>query len=693
MKNVLKLVIIIYSLSLQSQVNTGVYVSATAGYSQPLGDYESYTKMVPPGPVGDFSDVTQKIRGGAHFNLDVGYQFSGFGAGLSVGTYKHSISDLSYEVPVVFAQLGGGLDGMYFGVGPQYAFDLGGLQLSFMARGGLSTFKIEDYSAIYTSDALGDISLLTTVPAGDSDESLPYVSAGMQLGIPLSRKLTFIAKIDYLKTLGDGVEITDSYYGLIDLNQDGRIDDSDLGETTNIDFLITENRFLSPEMINVSAGLQYNFGITSKNRPKQVSNTSKIKPRPVNASSIVFNNPSEREREERILVALTPKDRSTFESKSEIKKFTWELIGERIPNARYTIEVTRANANGRPARTYLAQSDKLSIQAENLFKGERIEDGSYRWKVVENSTGLTSNNKTFTITTCDLDYSLNNDTIECLGYEGTDRKYKICFDTTYQSTTGNLDFINAGSGLFVYDQAYNPLSYTLVGTNVNLIPQLGNASSTVSYCFEVLVDATVTDIGFGIQGDDLDPSPLICQPSVSTGISDLPSCLCDECEDQTLSFDNFSTSVNANASNQLVLSGDLNASVPIYGVEFQIQSYSYSTPDNCTPGVTSVEESGVFLMPGTSINNSVGLQLANESVSGDPLSNTNATKNIKHSSLTALNGVIPVELMLGLPGPAMGMDASCCLIEYEVCIKVKVFYDQGSCKSCVFTQCFNFNNQ
>ena len=215
----------------------------------------------------------------------------------------------------------------------------------------------------------------------------------------------------------------------------------------------------------------------------------------------------------------------------------------------------------------------------------------------------------------------------------------------------------------------------------------------MSYCFEVLVDSSVTDIGFGIQGDDLDPSPLICQPSVSAGISDLPSCLCDECEDQTLSFDNFSTSVNPLTSNQILFSGDLNANVPIYGVEFQVQSYSYTSPDNCTPGVTSVQESGVFVIPGTTINGSTSLQLANESISGDPSSNTNITKNIKFSSLTALNGAIPIGLMLGLPGPAMGMDASCCLIEYEVCIKVKIFYDQGSCKSCVFTQCFQFNNQ
>jgi hypothetical protein len=28
-----------------------------------------------------------------------------------------------------------------------------------------------------------------------------------------------------------------------------------------------------------------------------------------------------------------------------------------------------------------------------------------------------------------------------------------------------------------------------------------------------------------------------------------------------------------------------------------------------------------------------------------------------------------------------------------VCIKVRVFYEEGNCKSCVFTHCFTFNNQ
>lgn len=691
MKNTFLAVCILFTTALFAQIPKGVYVSASGGYSQPISDYTSFTGTSPEGPFFNASQFTQEITGGAHFNIDVGYQFSSLGAGLSIGTYNHSISDLSFGTPVAFSPLGGEISGIYYGLGPDYVFQLGGIQLSLLARAGLSSFTLDTYQAIYSSEALGEVALLTTTQV-EGSTNLPYVSAGMKLAIPLSRKLSFIAKLDYLQTLGDGVQLTDAYFPVIDLNQDGIINDSDLGELTNEAFLNREDRLINPTMINFSAGIQYNFG-TSSPRPSNDRPNSTISNKPINHGSIVFDNPSQVEPEERVLVALTPINRTSYWEQRELKKFTWELIGKKIPNAQYAIELTRINSNGTPARSYLGKTPKLSIPANEIFKGERLEDGSYIWKVIETTTGLTSNTKNFTITTCDLNYALSNDSVECLGYEGSDRKYKICFDTTYQSTTGDLTFLNGGSGLFVYDQAYNPLSYTLVGVNTSVVNQLGNASSTISYCFEVLVDSTVTDIGFGLQGDDLDPSPLICQPSVSAGISDLPSCLCDECEDLSLSLDNFSSSVNPNASNQLALTGDLNASVPIYGVEFQIQSYSYTSPNTCSPGVTSIEESGMFLQPGTAVNNATALQFANESISSDPLSNTNASKNIKYNSLTALNGSIPVALMLGLPGPAMGMDASCCLIEYEVCVKVKIFYDQGSCKSCVFTHCFNFNNQ
>ena len=197
-----------------------------------------------------------------------------------------------------------------------------------------------------------------------------------------------------------------------------------------------------------------------------------------------------------------------------------------------------------------------------------------------------------------------------------------------------------------------------------------------------------------MQGDDLDPSPIVCQPGVSANFSELPDCLCDDCDDIDLSFNNFNIKPNGSAGNQFNFNGNLNASVPIYGIEFQIQSYSYTAnPGPCTSGVSSVEESGMFLMPGSTINNSTSLQLFNETISGNMSTNNNATKDIKYTSGSALTGAIPVNLTIGLPGPISGLDPSCCIIDYEVCIKVIIFYEDGSCKSCDFTHCFQFNNQ
>ncbi len=430
--------------------------------------------------------------------------------------------------------------------------------------------------------------------------------------------------------------------------------------------------------------------------------------------SIALTNPSkgkaDKKNKQRKLVNILPKNNRNFNTENEIKKFSWKVIGERIMQPQYIIEITKTGNNHNPEWVLIAKSNKTTLSLNELFKqnssstrvSERLRhkdravftDGNYQWKVTETTTGIYSNHTYFTMTQCEIDFTIANEEIECLGYEQENRKFKICFNVTYASTSGDLTFVNPGSGLSVYDQTYNALSYTLVSPNPTLVTQIGATTSTVSYCFEVTVSGSVTSIGFGLQGDDLDPSPITCQPGVSQLFDELPSCLCDECEDIEVSFDDFNISLNGGTGNQFNFNGNINVNVPIYGMEFQIQSYAYSAaPSACSEGVSSVEESGMILMPGTSINGSTALQLFNETSSGSPSSNDNATKDIKYTSNSPLTGPIPVNLTIGLPGPLTGLDPSCCIIDYTVCIKVKVFYEEGNCKSCVFTQCFEFNNQ
>ncbi len=317
------------------------------------------------------------------------------------------------------------------------------------------------------------------------------------------------------------------------------------------------------------------------------------------------------------------------------------------------------------------------------------DDAQYVWKVSETFTGISSNPSFFTTGSCDVDLQLTNETIECLGYEGDNRRYKICFSSTYQSTTGDLTFTNTGSGLFVYDQSNNPLSATLV----SLQPQPG-PTNTVNYCFEVLVNPGVTSIGFGLQGDDLDPTPITCQPGASLMINDLPNCLCDDCDSINLDYSNFTVSPQGTAGNQYNIAGNITANVPIYGMEIQIQTYSYTAaPAACSNGVTSIEESGMILLPSTSINNVTNLQLFNETQSGSSSTNNNVSKTVKYLSTSPINGPIPINLTVGLPGPLPGFDATCCTINYRVCVKIKVFYDREGCKSCTFTKCIDFTNK
>ena len=224
--------------------------------------------------------------------------------------------------------------------------------------------------------------------------------------------------------------------------------------------------------------------------------------------------------------------------------------------------------------------------------------------------------------------------------------------------------------------------------------QVGASATTVHYCFESTVDNNVTSIGFGIQGDDLDPSPVICQPGVSNGVDDLPSCLCDECDRIEINSDNFNITINSQNPSSFIFDGNINVSVPIYGIEFQMTSIDYSAnPVKCSNGVTSVETSGIFLKNGSSVNGSASLQFYNESASPGGNTNNNASRDIKYMSNTAMNGNIPVHLNVGLPQPLQGLDAGCCQIDYTVCMKIIVYYENGTCKTCQITKCFNFNNQ
>lgn len=669
-------------------------------------------------PTSNFTDNSY-AGNGSFYELSTNYYFSKIGVGATVGSFSNA-TDSNYRefanantFPI--ATTSETWQSMYYGIGPVYRINFGRFEASAYSRAGIMTVKPISLQGNFV---LNDPDLAATIPVlaynAEEASNIGFYNAGIRFGYKFIPNLGFYISANYISAFSDAIAAQDGKREFIDLDRNGVIDEKDIISQNNDEFpLEFTEKAVQPQVLNYGFGLSYSFGksikkVSTNNRSKAGSHTNPYfvsnemagemaiaAPNGGNSGSIAFKNASRtKNQKQRKIISILPKNNSAFKSVDELKKFTWDVVGTKIPNPQFIVEVTHVSNTQQPLRTFIEKSSSLLLVANRIFKEQNAPDGQYRWKVTELTTGITSEVKFFSFSSCQIDFTLDNETIECLGYEQENRKYKICFDATYASTSGDLTFANPGSGLTVFDQTYTALSYTLVSPNPTLLTQIGVSTTTVSYCFEVTVANSVTQIGFGLQGDDLDPSPILCQPGVSLSFEELPDCICDECETIELSFDNFNIGLNGATGNQFNFNGDINVNVPIYGIEFQIQSYTYAAnPTACTEGVANVETSGVFLMPGTTINGSSTLQLANETVSGSPSSNDNATKNIKYISNSPISGAIPVNLNVGLPGPISGLDTSCCVMTYTVCVKVKVFYDESKCKSCVFTHCFTFNNQ
>jgi len=718
------------------------FMCLTISYSQKKSINLSLSSGIST-PSSNFSN-TSYASSGSFIELSGAYYFSKLGAGVSIGSfsnptegnfldyYNTQFSDPSLS-PTISAQ---DWKTTYYGVGPEFKTSFGNaFEASFSTRIGSMSVKPIEIGSEISIDNADVTTAFPIVKFGTTETSkLSYYSAGIKLGYKISNQFGLYFMANYLSTLSKEISVAQSDIKILDSNRDGVITRDDLirkdGSAIQQFETILTSKIVKPEGTNFGIGLTYSFGkriikIDGTEKPSDILRAEKKRRRiatkvdhMVNSGTVLFTNPSSKEnkdKQQRKIVLTTPKNNSHFKSADEIENFDWELIGDRIPDPQYVIEITKIGSNKQPQRTYVGTTTDSKIAAKKVAKfkagkaladtvkrmdnssgtkEEQAGDGQYMWKVTETTTGIVSNPSYFTMSNCEIDFTISNDTIECLGYEGENRKFKICFDATYSSSSGDLTFANPGSGLSVYDQTYAALSFNLVSPNPTLVTQIGVTTSTISYCFEVTVGSGVTSIGFGLQGDDLDPSPIECQPGVSQLFDELPDCLCDDCEEIEVSFDDFTISPNGASGNQFNFNGNINVNVPIYGIEFQIQSYSYSAaPSACSEGVSSIEESGMILMPATTINGSTSLQLFNETVSGSPSSNNNATKDIKYTSDSPLTGSIPVNLTIGLPGPLSGLDPSCCIIDYRVCIKVKVFYEESNCKSCVFTHCFEFNNQ
>ncbi|WP_140939584.1 hypothetical protein [Sphingobacterium lumbrici] len=568
-----------------------------------------------------------------------------------------------------------------FGAGPRADFYLGEkLQLSVAVEGGMAMLNQAPIAFDQYID-VGERTLKKRIYSRDKVDSKSFqVMPRFRVSYPVGERLKLWAEGNYvLSKFG----FSEQHIQTVDAEGNSF---KEWGQFVEAGYTSNSGRG-SWKALGAQIGLALQLGkgkSTSTGRDHKVDRTPSIPVFPRKEEQVEV-------KEHRSLQAVSPVNNRQFRLSKDLQEFTWRLIGAPLPAARYSLEVVLLDARQAAQRTYQARSAKTTLPVAELTKGAALPEGRYRWQVTELTTGIVSTPQFFMISNCDIQFSIQDENISCLGYEGENRKYKICFNSVYASTSGDLTYLQSGAGLMVFDQSYNPLTFTLVPPQPTLVPQIGASSSTVQYCFEVVVPSSVTAIGIGLQGDDLDPGPILCQPGVSTVIDSLPECICEDCKDMILTVDNMQINPVQTAPYAFSFQGGIQVNQPIYAIEISVLSYQYTaSPTACSGGITSLEEAGMLLRPGSSINGSTSLNFYN--AAGNPSSNPNASKVVKYISNSALTGNIPVDLVVGLPGPAAGFDADCCKMDYEVCFKIIVYYDEANCKSCVFTECFQFTN-
>ncbi|MEM7086784.1 MAG: hypothetical protein AAF489_11410 [Bacteroidota bacterium] len=254
-------------------------INATYGVTTPLGEYQSYSKRSLVSTTSGFTPgFTQKISGRYQFNLDAIYQMQALGAGVSFGLFSHEVSDFNFETAFQQQLNGGGIDGTYFGIGPEYTTSIGMLQFTAAVRGGLLNYSMSEFMASYNgTDVLDPIPVFSSAINPGSKSSLVFASAGIKMNYPIYKGLHLLARADYFSTFGAGIEIRDTYARVFDFDSNGTITAGDIDISVNSENILTEVRRIKPQMLNLGIGLQYSFGgLRRKFNPNDISNRDHI---------------------------------------------------------------------------------------------------------------------------------------------------------------------------------------------------------------------------------------------------------------------------------------------------------------------------------------------------------------------------------------------------------------------------------
>ncbi|MEJ7693430.1 SdrD B-like domain-containing protein [Daejeonella sp.] len=134
----------------------------------------------------------------------------------------------------------------------------------------------------------------------------------------------------------------------------------------------------------------------------------------------------------------------------------------------------------------------------------------------------------FYANSCDANLALKLISVECLSSADGNTKYRVCVSSTYTSSVYNLTYSNAGSGFKAYHPSYSPV-YTVSNITPALQVQNSGLPTTVIYCFDLSVPTGQTAVKIGLQGDDKDPGPIVCQPGAELDVR-LSNCIPPSCD-------------------------------------------------------------------------------------------------------------------------------------------------------------------
>jgi hypothetical protein len=191
----------------------------------------------------------------------------------------------------------------------------------------------------------------------------------------------------------------------------------------------------------------------------------------------------------------------------------------------------------------------------------------------------TSEATSFAVSNCDVNLSLKLKSVECLKSENGFNIYRICVATTYISPVYQLTYFNMGSGFSAYHPSYTP-TYTVSNVTPALQVQNTGPSTTVNYCVDVSVPVGQNIIKLGLQGDDKDPGPIVCQPGAELDI-DLPPCKCNACDSVKIQV--VQKDLKFDASGNIILNTTISASPkPVSSIKAELVYYEYKPEsDDC----------------------------------------------------------------------------------------------------------------